>query len=372
MKIDTFIFAALTVCLIFPALIAKGTSQFPIWAVVLFLGMTLQAHNLHVRQRFIITILAVFIIFLIQVLFDDNHTSVAFYRLQILLSFVLAITLTKDMDEKTILTATTVAVLLNLSAVVGELFVPDFCRLKDVLNSVRSCVDGRPSGFYSEPSHIAFLVLLHAFLLLKSHKIGFNIQTLIIVIFATLTISGTFIAGVLIFSTYRVIKKLKFSSFYSLIITSGAYLTSNITYLYYRNNGTLPVQGSFDKRSTFSTNFLDLERLVPNISVWPTNEIFYANGLYPNVMENNPEILLGYSKLVPAMLSPISLGLITFGWPIGLLIILLLFRIVSCKRYPEFVLIFWLGFPASLSVLPFIVVMMKKNKYYESNFNNYT
>jgi hypothetical protein len=348
-----------TLC--FPAFVKFGSGQAPLWLMVVLFFSCFRLREITVDYRFVLFITFALFICLFELLLDVVSISTSIYRLQIFLVFVLTAVLVRARDISYYISIIRIAILVNFSLILAEVFLPSTCDYLGLINRVRACVDGRPSGGYSEPSHLAFLILLSIYVEYRVAKKIFRVYNFILIMMSILAISGTLIGGLIFYFLYFLCKRFRLDATKSISVCSIFFVVINFLYLDLRLNEQLPIQQSYDKRSFYTIAFLNPERLLPSFSAYYTNSKFYSEGRYAKALESNEEVSGGYSLVVPASLSQVSTLLFVLGWPASILLILVILRLKLFNniRNAQLVLLFWLGFPAALSVLPLIISMVK-------------
>lgn len=354
MKLTWLEYVAWVFVITFPAFLSVGGSQLPLWLVLVLIYTA----RLNAISFYGVLILFLFmILFFVESIAIGHLEPIALYRVQVLISLIISFLLMKNVEQSDLLIILGIAVTINFILALFELLVPSICDYMHFVNRVRSCVPGRPSGAYNEPSHIAFLVIVTALLLSKVPG-RYLVLKILTTALAILCISGTLIVGTILLIGYRVIP---LSYTLRVMIMSALLLASNILYLELRLNEALPSQQSFDKRSSYTTMFLTSPSFLPSFTRKGTNAEFYQDFRYEEVMRNNEEIKDGYALQRPASLSILGTLYFTLGLPLSLVFTVVFLGYMRKSKELGYILILWLGFPAALGVLPVLLSMIREN-----------
>jgi hypothetical protein len=338
----------------FPAFLSVGASQAPVWIIVIAFSIFFSKKLRHTHFIFILAIIS---IFLIENLIDGDVSSTSIYRLQIVISLLISFFFVKSYDIKDIMAVLRTAVYVNLVLAGLEIILPQICDYMHLLNRVRSCVDGRPSGAYSEPSHIAFLILLAGYVSLKTCTEG-RIFQLALIALGLLTISGTLIVGGVSLIAYKFVP---LSKVWRFLTISAILIGGNLFYLELRLSEKMPMQQSFDKRSSYTTMFIVAPRLEPTFKARDTNEEFYKDFRYERIMHNNEEIQDGYASAKAASLSIFGTLFFVLGMPLTITLLIILILTGRNINNAGLMLLFWFGLPAALPILPLVFSLLRKH-----------
>lgn len=354
MKLNWLEYAGWAFVVTFPAFLSAGGSQLPLWPVLVII----YAARLNAISVYGVLILFVFMIgFFLESIAIGHLEPIALYRVQVLLSLLVSFLLMKNVAQSDLLIILGIAVTINLILAIFELLIPSICDYMHFVNRVRSCVPGRPSGAYNEPSHIAFLVIITALSLSKVSG-RYLVLKMLTTALAILCISGTLIVGAILLIGYRLIP-LPYTL--RVVIMSVFLLAGNISYLELRLNEVLPSQQSYDKRTSYTSMFLISPNLLPSFTRKGTNAEFYQDFRYEEVMRNNEEIKDGYAAQKVASLSILGTLYFTLGLPLSLIFTVVFLGYMRKSKDLGYVLILWLGFPAALAVLPLMLSMIRGN-----------
>ena len=327
----------LIVPLLFPALVAVGKSQFPYWIVLI---LFFAAASYHRRDAVIIgALIAVYGTFLFLI-GEDTGMSIT-YGLAVGICVFWSVYFSRLLDPRMVALAVKLVMYISLFIGFIEIIFPNFCGSFDRFNSVRAC-SGRPSAFYNEPSHIAFL--FGAFLCLNNSHIDWREKLVLAVGFFIIFPSGTVFAISLFWAIFRVLKG---RQWFGLVCCLVTYYGVSIGYLELRDAGLLPANQSWDKRTLFllSSTMDWADWIVPSF-IYDLRPLYTT--FYLDVAATNPELTPDVLSEGVFSFSAVGTILQAYGG-IGVLAFLLFTKKTGNWGFAWSLLI--LGYPVSLFAL---------------------
>jgi len=337
----------------FPAFLAVGNSQLPLWPVLVFFNFS-SLRFLRQDIFFIFFILLFYISsILAEVILQPASLINVFYYLKQFLVLLVAVIVSRQLNLNSMHFALFYACVFSLIVGVLEFLTPGLCEYFSYVNAVRPCSGIRVSAFYNEPSHIAFLFFTFY---IYSHFFGFTKLGFFVFICASIVFfSMTFITLITFILIYKLLRNKSGATVFLVIFSY--YTFFSLSYLVLREYDFLPVQQSWDKRNLFFVNsFFSLDHIL----LYPffSGRTFLYDSFFYSLVSNNFEI-----RQISDVDIVYSLSLLGgIFWSVGPLIMLWLFLklLRSTSLFGLCVSSLLLGFPVSLFV---IAALLSVNRF---------
>ena len=343
----------LFVPLTFPALIGFGRSQFPYWILLSLIIVLCSKH----RVQDLVVGLFVGIVGGVLLSFGENSSFSVIYGLLVSLIMFWAVYFSRFLEPQLVVGAVRLSILISILIGSLELLVPGICSDFGYFNSVRNC-SGRPSAFYNEPSHIAFL--LAAFLCCNYSQVGWKEKTLISGAFCFVFPSGTVLVILVFFLVFRFFRSKQGLGLFCCWLL---YYSISFIYLELRQDGWLIMNQSWDKRTLFLiSSTLDwTDWIIPSVLYDPTP---LYTGFYPELVAVNPELTPDVLSEGVYSFSLLGAVLQTLGG-LGVLVFLSVTKKVGSWGFAVSLLV--LGYPASLFTLAVTWALCRNRHTYRMN-----
>ena len=343
--------------LLFPAFLAIGKSQLPLWPLLLFTSI----QKYRVKLDSVIILLSILILCLVMFFFQTVSVPATLannlYYMKQLSVVVLALVISRHIDLHSMHFAWFIVCIFSIIIGLFEFFVPGLCNSFVYVNATRPCSGMRVSAFYNEPSHIAFLFF--TFYVYMSVLAWTKWSYVILIPSCILFFSMTHITLISFIFIYRLFRQR--SGAFVFLILFIFYSFVAFAYLFLREYGYLPVQQSWDKRNLFYVNsFFDVDFLLIypffgerqflydgwfqalsndnfEIAQIATGDIVYSLSLLGGLVWSVGPIIVFY-LILKLRRSPsifgLSIGALLLGFPVSLFVLVALF---SVDRFPNFI-----------------------------------